>query len=64
MAEAPIARWARDGAVREAARIARLLPTEEVERDVLAPLSRLTPDQRRMVLEALRSWEALADAEG
>jgi len=49
--------------VREAARIARLLPTDGLARDVRAPLSRLTAEQRRPVLEALRSWEAMAEAE-
>ena len=63
MAEAPIERWAREEAVREAARIARLLPTDDVARDVTAPLARLTAEQRRLVLEALRSWEAMAEAD-
>ena len=63
MPERHIERWAREEAVREATRIARRLPTHDVQRDVMAPLSRLTSDQRRLVLEALRSWEALADAD-
>lgn len=49
--------------MREATRIARRLPTHDVQRDVMAPLSRLTAEQRRLVLEALRSWEPLADAD-
>jgi hypothetical protein len=63
MADAPIQRWAREEALRETVRIARDLPSEDFERDVLPRLSRLTPDQRRIVLEGLRGWEALPEAE-
>jgi hypothetical protein len=63
MADPPIDRWSREEALREIVRIARGMPASGAEREVAPPLSRLTPEQRRIVREGLRGWEAAADAE-
>jgi hypothetical protein len=63
MADPPIDRWSREEALREIVRIARDLPATGAERELAARLARLTPEQRRIVREGLRGWEAAADAE-
>jgi hypothetical protein len=63
MVDPPIERWSQDEALREVVRIARELPRRGAEREVAARLARLTPEQRRIVREGLRGWEAAADAE-
>jgi hypothetical protein len=57
----PIEYWAREEALREAARIVRRLPFEDYDRDVRPRLRRLTPAQRALVHETLRR---LARSEG
>jgi hypothetical protein len=51
MGEPPLEDWSRAEALREVLRVARGLDGEDFERDVLPRLRRLTPDQRRQVLE-------------
>jgi hypothetical protein len=63
VAEPPIDRWSREEAAREIVRIARALPAPDAAREISARLERLTPEQRRIVREGLRGWEAAADAE-
>ena len=63
MADPPIDRWSHEEALREIVRIARQLPRRSAERELTARLGRLTREQRRIVREGLRSWEAAADAE-
>jgi len=57
----PIDDWAREEALREAARIVRRLPFEDYDRDVRPRLRRLTPAQQALVRETLRR---LARSEG
>ena len=63
MADPPIERWSQEEALREVVRIARRLPSRSAEREMTARMARLTPEQRRIVREGLRGWEAAADAE-
>jgi hypothetical protein len=63
MPEPPIDRWSREEAIRELLCIARSLPATDAAQDVAGRLARLTPEQRRIVREGLRGWEAAADAE-
>jgi hypothetical protein len=63
MSDPPIDRWSQQEALREIVQIARCLPAADAERRVAARLARLTPEQRRIVREGLRGWEAAADAE-
>jgi hypothetical protein len=63
MADPPIDRWSQEEALREIVRIARGMPASGAEREVAPRLARLTPEQRRIVREGLRGWEAAADAQ-
>jgi hypothetical protein len=63
MSGPPIDRWSQEEALREIVLIARSLPAGDAERRVAARLARLTPEQRRIVREGLRGWEAAVDAE-
>jgi len=55
VSEPPLDDWSRAEMLREVLRVARGLDQEEFERDVLPRLRRLTDDQRRQVLEAMRA---------
>jgi hypothetical protein len=50
----PLESWAREEALREAARIVRRLPFEDYDRDVRPRLRRLTEGQRALVRDTLR----------
>jgi len=62
--EPPTDAWSRAEALREILRIGRGLGREDFERDVLPRLRRLSRDQRRQVVRAIRSTLAEAQARG
>ncbi len=55
MNEPPLPEWSRAEALQEVLRIARGLDAEDFDRDVLPRLRRLTEDQRRDVVQAMRA---------